>query len=337
MGVAVLVRVVPDHDASVLEVPDDLGVRLEDMLADPRHDLCGVTTLTVHRADRRDAHRVTDILVVLTEAGREVHNTRAVLGRHELGCENLERVRRVGEEREQGCVPAPGQFGAEHRADPGGAHKLALVGTEACVGEEVALAILFHHGVLDVGAHGEREIGRKGPRCRGPCQNSVAIVEGEGHRQRRVLAIPVDVVHPSLGIRQGGLAAPAVGEYAEALVHETLVPQSLERPHDALHVRKVERLVVVVEVHPAGLARDVTLPLARVAQHARSTGLVETGDAVLDDLRVTADAEFLLRLHLGGQAVAVPAEATLDPLSAHRAVPRDRVLHEPREQVAVVR
>ncbi|CAB4873365.1 unannotated protein [freshwater metagenome] len=337
MGVTVLVRVVPDHNAGVLEVPDDLGVRLEDVLADPRHDLRGVATLTVHRADRRDTHRVADVLVVLAEAGRQMHNTRAVLGRHELGCDDLERVRGVGEEREQGRIPAPGQFGAEHRADPGGARKLALVGTEAGLGEEVALAILLHHGVLDVGAHGEREIGRKGPRCRGPGQNLVAIVEGEGHRQRRVLAIPVDVVHPSLGIRQWGLAAPAVSEYAESLVHETLVPQGLERPHDALHVRKVERLVIVGEVHPAGLARDVTLPLARVAQHARSTGLVETGDAVLGDLRVTADAEFLLGLHLGRQAMAVPAEAALDPLSAHRAVTRDRVLHEPCEQVTVVR
>jgi hypothetical protein len=55
------------------------------------------------------------------------------------------------------------------------------------------------------------------------------------------------------------------------------------------------------------------------------------------DLGVTADAELLLGDHLGGQAVAVPAEAAVHLLAAHRAIAGHRVLHEPGEQVAVVR
>ena len=49
------------------------------------------------------------------------------------------------------------------------------------------------------------------------------------------------------------------------------------------------------------------------------------------------DAELLLGLDLGGQAVAVPAEAALDPLAAHRLVAGHGVLDEAGEQVAVVR
>ena len=48
------------------------------------------------------------------------------------------------------------------------------------------------------------------------------------------------------------------------------------------------------------------------------------------------DAELLLGCHLGGQAVAVPAEPALDPVAAHGLVAGDHVLHVAGEQVAVV-
>ena len=49
------------------------------------------------------------------------------------------------------------------------------------------------------------------------------------------------------------------------------------------------------------------------------------------------DAELLLGVDLGRQAVAVPAEAALDALAAHRLVARHGVLHEAGQEVAVVR
>ena len=52
---------------------------------------------------------------------------------------------------------------------------------------------------------------------------------------------------------------------------------------------------------------------------------------------LAGDAELLLGLDLGGQAVAVPAEAALDPAAAHRLVARHDVLDVAGEQVAVVR
>ncbi|GMA85749.1 hypothetical protein GCM10025868_09990 [Angustibacter aerolatus] len=50
-----------------------------------------------------------------------------------------------------------------------------------------------------------------------------------------------------------------------------------------------------------------------------------------------ADAQLLLGLDLGGQAVAVPAEPALDAAPAHRLEARHDVLHVPGQQVAVVR
>ena len=173
----------------------------------------------------------------------------------------------------------------------------------------------------------------------GPRIGSARLVGGqpEPHRQRRVLPVPVDVVHPGLGVRQRRLAAPAVREHPEALVDQTLVVQGLEGPHDAFHVVQVEGLVVVGEVDPAGLPGDVPLPVLGVAQHRGAAGLVELGHAEVEDLRLAGDAELLLGLHLGGQAVAVPAEAPLDPAAAHGLVARHHVLDVAGEQVAVVR
>ena len=47
-------------------------------------------------------------------------------------------------------------------------------------------------------------------------------------------------------------------------------------------------------------------------------------------------AELLLGRHLGGEAVAVPAEAALDAPSPHGLEAGDGVFHESREEVAVV-
>ena len=55
--------------------------------------------------------------------------------------------------------------------------------------------------------------------------------------------------------------------------------------------------------------------------------VVELADAVLDDRLAAGNAElFGFGAHLGGQAVAVPAEAALDAVAAHGLVAGDGVL-----------
>ena len=111
MRVRVVVAVVAHHDALVLQVPDDLRVGIEHVLADPVADLGGVLAVLVHRAHRGDADRVAGDLVVLAEARRHVHDAGAVLGRHEVAGQHLKRVRGVGEVVEQRLVPATDQVG----------------------------------------------------------------------------------------------------------------------------------------------------------------------------------------------------------------------------------
>ena len=232
--------------------------------------------------------------------------------------------------------------------------QLAGVRAQAGRGEDEPLAGVrrgvsrLHQHVLDVRAHGDGQVRRQRPRRRRPDQGVRAVqvpalgVAAGGEQPQpdgdgRVLPVGVDVVHLGLGGRQRRLAAPAVPEHPEPRVHEPLVPEGLEGPHDAFHVVQVERLVVVVEVDPAGLAGDVGAPLVGVAQHGGPAGVVELGDAHLLDLGLVLDPELVLGLDLRRQPVGVPAEAALDPAPAHGAVARDDVLDVARQQVPVVR
>ncbi len=159
----------------------------------------------------------------------------------------------------------------------------------------------------------------------------------EAHGDRRVLALAVGVVEPRLEVRDRRLRRPGVRHDAVALVEQPLAPQLVERPHDALHEGEIHRLVVVLHVHPAGLALDVALPLRRVLHHRAAAVGVEARDAVLEDAVAAGQAEVLLGAHLGREAVAVPAEAALDAAAAHRAVARHDVLDVAGQEVPVVR
>ena len=122
----------------------------------------------------------------------------------------------------------------------------------------------------------------------------------------------------------------------EGLVDQPLVPELLERPHDRLHVGEVHGLVVVLEVDPPGLTGDRLLPLTRIAQDRFSARGVEAFDAVLDYVGPPGDRKVLHGLHLGRQAVAVPAEAAVDPVATHGLVPGHDILHVAGQEVAVV-
>ncbi len=329
------------------QVGRDLPVGLEHLRALVRRHDRGEPGTLVDREHGGDPVALADLLVDLAVRRRHVHDAGAVGGGdlvaavedppRLLGAEPLG----VGEEVEQRLVPPSHQLGPlEPGHDPllGVLAELAHVRVQPGLGEHVALTLVLDHHVVDVGAHGDAEVGRQRPRRRRPRHDPLAGLEPEPHRQGRVLARLVDVlVHAQLVVRQRGLVHPAVRQHAETLVHQALVVQGLERPDDALHVRQVERAVGVVEVDPAGLAGDVLLPLLRVPQHRRAAGVVEDLDAHLEHVSAALDAELALGLELGGQAVGVPAEAALDPASAHRLVARDDVLDVAGEQVAVVR
>ncbi len=182
------------------------------------------------------------------------------------------------------------------------------------------------------------QVGRQRPRRGRPGQQPLPGLQLEPDRDRGVVPFGVDVVvHPQLVVGQRGLAPPAVRQHLEALVDQALVPQLPERPHDALHVGGIQRLVVVLEVDPAGLPGDVVLPLVGVPEHRLPAGLVELLDAHGQDVGLAGDAEQPFGLHLGGQPVAVPAEPALHPPALHGPEARHQVLDVAGQQVAVVR
>ena len=329
-----------------LEVLDDEGVGLEDVQALVVVDREREAAVGAHGHHRGDAVLVGELLVLLTEGGGDVDDAGAVVGRHVVGREHDVGVRVAGVVRERWRVRPTDQVSpGEPLDDPlrGIRTELARVGSQARLGEHVPLgapgrALGLDDDVVDVGAHGHREVARQGPRGRRPDEGELAGLEAVAHGDGRVLPVLVDLlVHAQLVVGQRRLVVPAVRQAAEALIDQALVVQGLERPEHRLHERRVERLVVVVEVDPTGLAGDVVLPLPGVL-HDRLAALgVEGLDPDLEDLVLGLDAELAHRLELGGQAVGVPAEAALDVLAAHRLVAGDDVLDVAGQQVAVVR
>ena len=231
------------------------------------------------------------------------------------------------------------QLSSPERAELPVVPQLLLVGAYARLGEDVALAVFrFHGDVRDVRSDRDAQVRRQRPGRGGPGEDPLAGLQLELDGDGRVGPVGVDVVvHPQLVVGQRGLAPPAVREHLEALVDQALLVQLLERPHDALHVGEVERLVVVVEVDPAGLPGDVLLPLLGVAEHGVAAGLVEGLDAHLEDVGLARDTEKSFGFDFGRQAVGVPAEPPVHLVTAHRLVTRHDVLDVAGQQVAIVR
>ena len=227
-------------------------------------------------------------------------------------------------------------------------HALCAVGTDGVITNP-------HRGVGHLGVDRQGEVRRRGPRGGRPADKrgigelrvlSQDLHRGsalgragdrEGHRDGRILAHLVGIIQAGFLVGQRRVLRPGVRQNAEALVDQALVVEGLEGPHDGLHEARIHRLVAVVEIHPARLAGDVFLPLVRVAQHRGRAVLVEGAHAHLFDASAVLDAQLLLRLQFGGQAVAVPAEDASDLLALHGLVARDDVLDVARQQVTVMR
>ena len=347
MRVAVGVLLGKDQGAGRVQPGDDAGVGLEDLQAGEISHLAGKSPPVVDRAQHRDPGRFAGALVVLAEPGRHLDDAGALVHRDEVLPEDHERAGGGREVLEERSETAPDELGTFHRADDLRAGEHLVIGSEAAHSDHDAAAVQVEHRVLEVRPDGEGEVRRQGPRCRRPGEHSERspeqlgpVVDGfqvETDRHRRIDPVPVGVILASLEVRERRLAFPAVGEHPEPLVGEPFVVEALEGPHHALHEREVHRLVDILEVHPAGLAGDVTLPGVGGSLDDLAAVVVEPVDAVLDHRLAVADPELLLGLHLRRKAVAVPTEAPLDPAAAHRLIAGDGVLDEAGEEMAVMR
>ena len=309
--------------------------------------LVGKAALGVDRADHRKAAALEHLVVLLAEAGGDVHDAAAVLGgdvgrvvgaKGALGRQLLE----VGEQR---LVADPFQVAALEALHHLHVAFIFVVVADALGREDVVVRAVLDAHVLDVGPEGEAEVRGKRPgrgrpredvrRAVGEIEAAAGVGDAEAHGDRGVVDFLVAAeVHLEVGQRRREHGV--VGQDVVALVDQAAVPQLLEDPPDGLHEVGVHRAVLVVEVDPAAHALDGLAPLGGVAQHDAPAGLVELRHAVGLDLRLARDAELLFHLVLDGQAVAVPAEAALDALSFHGLVARKDVLDGAGREVAEV-
>ena len=113
--------------------------------------------------------------------------------------------------------------------------------------------------------------------------------------------------------------------------------QRLERPQNRLHERRVESLVVVLEIDPTRLAGHIRLPLFGVLEHRLTAGRIELVDPHLQDLVLIRHAELLHRFKLSWQTVRIPPEAALDAAATLRLIAGHEVLDVASQKVAVMR
>ena len=289
--IVVLVGGVAQDPALLFELGDDAAVGLEHVEPGPVGHLLGEAALVVHRHHRGQPVGLGGLLVVLSETGGGVDHTGALGGVHEVGPQYLEGTvgAQGGEVVKQRPVASADQLGARHGAHYPALAQLGAVGLQRGRGQHNMAAVMLHHGVVDLGSHDQHQVGRQGPRRGGPGQNAhwTGITrfrhQVEGHGDGRILAGTGGVVEADLEVGQRGLGRPGVGHHPIGLIDQALVPQRLEGPHNRLHVGQVHGLVVVGEVHPAGLAGNRGLPLLGVAQHRLAAVVVEPVDAVAGD------------------------------------------------------
>ena len=297
----------------------------------------------VHGVFEGDAGGGADAEVVLAVGGGVVDEAGAVLGGDVRVGEDDEGVGLVLVLREDGLVADAFEVGSLDALEDFGL-LFAEDGLEACLGEEVDGAVAVARGdIVDVRAGADGEVGEERPGGGGPDEE---VGGGAAPGRARALGdaatdgdggiLDVFVVAAGLEVGEGRGELPRVGHDAVALVDAALVPKLLEGPPDALHEGRLHGLVIVVEVHPAADARDGLAPLRHVAQHHGAALLVEGVDAVPADFVGAVHAQGVLGEGLDGQAVAVPAEAPLHVAPAHGLVPRDDVLDDARQEVAVV-
>ncbi len=219
------------------------------------------------------------VVVLFAEPRSHVHDAGALVDGDEVACKDAKSVRLVSEEIEKRAVRPLDETVARHLR-----HRLALADqllvrplTGLCENHEVPVYVI--HGVNDVVSDRERQVRRKRPGCRRPHEQVerpvdrvlVALfaprtvelierVELERDRHHLVLTRAVRVVLSGLEVRKRGLALPAVREDPFPLVDEAVLVETLERPHDAFHVRQVHGAVRACEIDPARLAGHVPFP-----------------------------------------------------------------------------
>jgi hypothetical protein len=100
------------------------------------------------------------------------------------------------------------------------------------------------------------------------------------------------------------------------VVEQTLLPDLLEDPPDALDIGVFQRVIRVLGVDPEGDPFGQSFPVLQVLVDTLAAEFVEPGDPQLLDVLLAADAQLFLYLELYGQPVGVPTRLAGDVAAA---------------------
>ena len=339
-----LVEGEPVQHAALLQVIDDRLIRVLDEHPLAHGERLGELPRQVDRLEEREAPIEPQLVVVLTERRRGVHDPSTVLHVdkggvvHPVGALIVDQpVRRFVRQTDK---VSSGEL-AHH----------AVVAVERVLqqllGEDDPLAVLLYLNVDRALCNGEADVRRQGPRGRRPGEErgharKFQLVPGVVIRDDRHPYGDGGVLHRAVALRHlvGGESGPAtgtVGENLVPLVQEPVVVHLRKLPPHALDVLIGVGYVGVLQIDPEAHPVDHPLPLALVLPDRLLAALHELLHAVRLDLRLAVDTDLLLHLQLDGKTVRVPAALTRDVEPLHRLVAGEEVLVDARHQVTEVR
>ena len=171
MRIGVLDGLVPQHPTGRLEVLDDHRVGVEDHQTLVRRDLRGEASARIERLHHLDAVGGREFHVLLTEGGSEVHDAGAVLGGHVVAQQHPVGARMSDEEVERRCVGKTFELRSAVAPEDLGLTEFLGVAAQQRLREQILLTVgRCDVHVLDVGMHGNGQVGRQGPRRGRPDQ-----------------------------------------------------------------------------------------------------------------------------------------------------------------------
>ena len=231
-------------------------------------DLPGKPSLFIDRNDHRQPGTLQEPMVVFAETGGDMDDPGTIRGVNEVTDVDGERslLFEFREVREQRVVSTPLEVFPGEAFDDLVRVTLPEIMLQPAFGENAAGFAVFHLHVGDIRANRKGKVARERPRRCRPRQNGgprfIDKFEPDGDRRIVHVVVPAEV---DLEVGQRSSKSRAVRQDIVPFVDQPLFPEALEDPPNRLHVLRLHRSVVVVEIDPAPHPRDDSPPLAGVS------------------------------------------------------------------------
>ena len=317
------------HDPAFHQVFDDQRIGFFDEHAGPGCDFRNEAAVTADCHQGGQIFAFPDFHVVRTEGGGDVYETGTVINGDIVCCHHT--VSGAGQRQEfiKRFIFLPDQVAALVMFHNGhgvvakdGFHP--LFGEDDIFGGAVFQLVLDLH-IVDLRVGGNSGIGRQRPRRRCPDQQGgvrliqQAQTESDGGVFRFFIALGDFVVS------QRGAAARAVRDDLEALIEQSAIEEILQdRPfgfNEFIFIRDIS----VIQVHPVTDPFREAFPFLNVGEGGFFAELVEFVNAVIFDLLLVGETEFLFDFNFHRQAVGIPAAFAGDVAALHGAVAQNDI------------